>query len=132
MDIRPFANETVVVPACDVMFSEVVCRYLFPNCTLRDTGEVQRARVCFESCDKIVQECGTTIDHFISIFSKRFPDVWDYFNAVHIKLSDLTCSRGLLPSAGSTPGLSCLTLLESNISGLIKFCTCFFMDIFCL
>ena len=114
VDIRPLINETLLVPLCDVMFKEVLCRYVFPNCTVTETGQVKRARMCYESCARLIQGCGKSFFHFFSILKWKHPNLWETFNPIHVKLSDLLCSRELLPRAASNPEFSCLKFAESN------------------
>ena len=118
VDIRPFIDESQVGPVCDAMLKEVVCRYLYPNCTITDTGHIERAMMCYKSCAKLIEDCGNSLLHMISVVTLRFPTLWNNFNPVHVRLADLSCSRDHL----SSPGVSCLTLVESNnFHGLIKF-----------
>jgi hypothetical protein len=117
----PFTNETRFLSECNAIFNETICKYLFPNCTVGENGEIHRARVCFESCHKL-KFCSNSFYHILSIKAKKFPDLWDNFNPLHLKLSDISCPRDLLPTANSRPGLSCLVLVEDLEWELVSTC----------
>jgi hypothetical protein len=97
---------------CHKMYHEIICRYLLPNCTAELDGQVQRARMCHESCYHL--DCKESFYHYLSIFGKQYSSLLELFNPVHLKLTDISCRPELLPRAGD-PGISCLVLVESNI-----------------
>ena len=104
-------HETKVRPVCKAMFKEAVCRYLYPNCTTTDTGQIERAKLC-KSCAKLFKDCADSFIHMIDIAQGKFPNLWEDFKPVHVKQADLSCD--LWPSAASNQNIPCLTLRGGN------------------
>jgi hypothetical protein len=101
------------------MFKEAVCRYLYPNCSITSTGNVERAEMCYSSCARLIHDCGKNLLYMIALVQAKFPDLWDNFNPVNVHLEDLACDREVLNSKQSS---SCLTLIGSI--GEVEVSTC--------
>jgi hypothetical protein len=113
VDIRMVIDGNQIGPLCDNILKGAVCKYFFPHCTEMNPGQIDRAVMCYESCAKLVQDCGKSLLHLISVATVKYPSLWKGFKPLHIKLSDLSCLRDHLPSASSS-GVSCLVLVETK------------------
>lgn len=113
--LMPFIDRNQFPPACDIVVQEGICRYLYPNCTTTQSGAIERARLCGESCQKIMDPqnpCKDSVLHLIGVGVLRVPRVFQEFAAVHVYLPSFSCDPKQLPTAG--PGISCLDLVESK------------------